>query len=124
MLVLRGAGGHMQSPQSQQVGANPGATQDSGQLLVGLGEARVLTFQSWGGWLPWAAISCCLDRQRPMEAVGPLWMRGQSRLTRPWTHRTRLGSRLGLSCFLSPQPNLAAHSAGVGAVCDTQAPWS
>lgn len=67
MLVLRRAGGRMQSPQSQQVGANPGATQDSGQLLVGLGEARVLAFQPWEGWAP---LGCHLLLSRQAETDG------------------------------------------------------
>lgn len=67
MLVLRRAGGHMQSPQSQRMGANPGATQDSGQLLVGLGEARVLAFQPWGGWAP---LGCHLLLSRQAETDG------------------------------------------------------
>lgn len=48
MLVLKGQGAACRSPRG--VGANAGASWDSGQLLVEPGEASVLVIQPWEGW--------------------------------------------------------------------------
>lgn len=122
---LKGQGAACRSPRG--VGANAGTGWDSGQLLAGPGEAKVLVIQPWEGWARRGCHPVLSTQVDKMETVGPLWKLGRSRQARPGHRHTGLGRGAGwVSAPLLPSlwPSLATCTASLGAAWATRAPWS